>query len=181
MVKKSKLKSKRTSKPNKSHKGLIAGLSIGGVVALIAGALVVMYFLGVFGDLFKKKSKPRVNDKRGSSTSNTDPSTMNLVDVPGFIDGQTDKTQPVLLGTGPSKPQQVEGEYNINTYPKCKGEKYAGGFDGCKGQSAESQGPQYAWAQGMSKRGNNLWVQCPERENYKFISEAYICRDSYHT
>ena len=55
MVKKSKLKSKRTSKPKKSHKGLIAGLSIGGVVALIAGALVVMYFLGVF----KKKSKPR--------------------------------------------------------------------------------------------------------------------------
>ena len=61
--KKSKSKSKRTSKPRTSHKGLIAGLSIGGVVALIVGALVVMYFLGVFDDLFKKKSKPRVNDK----------------------------------------------------------------------------------------------------------------------
>tara|TARA_B100000900_G_C20531992_1_gene696742 strand:- start:672 stop:1349 length:678 start_codon:yes stop_codon:yes gene_type:complete len=62
----SKRKSKRTSKPRTSHKGLIAGLSIGGVVALIAGALVVMFFMGVFDDLFKKKSKPpRVNDKRG--------------------------------------------------------------------------------------------------------------------
>ena len=179
MVKKSKLKSKRkskrTSKPRTSHKGLIAGLSIGGVVALIAGALVVMYFLGVFGDLFKKKSKPRVNDKRGSSRSNTDPSTMNLVDVPGFIDGQTDKTQPVLLGTGPSKPQQVEGEY-----PACRGVLYPGN-DGCKGMGAPNQGPQYAWAQGMSKRGNNLWVQCPERENDKFTSQAHLCRGPYHT
>lgn len=61
----SKRKSKRTSKPRTSHKGLIAGLSITGVVALIAGALVVMYLMGVFDDLFKKKSKPRVNDKRG--------------------------------------------------------------------------------------------------------------------
>ena len=60
---KSKSKSKRTSKPRTSRIGLIAGLSIGGVVALIVGALVLMYFMGVFGDLFKKKSKPRVNDK----------------------------------------------------------------------------------------------------------------------
>tara|TARA_X000000950_G_scaffold287778_1_gene401590 strand:- start:13088 stop:13717 length:630 start_codon:yes stop_codon:yes gene_type:complete len=56
MVKKSK--SKRTSKPRTSHKGLIAGLSIVGVVALIAGVLVVLYLTGVFDDLFKKKSKP---------------------------------------------------------------------------------------------------------------------------
>jgi len=61
MAKKSKSKSKSKSKlsskskPRTSHKGLIAGLSIGGVVALIAGALVVLYLTGVLEKIFKKK------------------------------------------------------------------------------------------------------------------------------
>ena len=79
MVKKSKSrsKSKRSSKSKSrsSHKGLIAGLSIGGVVALIAGVLVVLYLTGVLEKIFKKKSKPRVNDKRGTSDKRG-PSTM---------------------------------------------------------------------------------------------------------
>tara|TARA_Y100001958_G_scaffold158790_1_gene157761 strand:+ start:2339 stop:3040 length:702 start_codon:yes stop_codon:yes gene_type:complete len=110
----SKRKSKRTSKPRTSHKGLIAGLSITGVVALIAGALVVMYLMGVFDDLFKKKSKPRVNDKRGPSSSNKDLSTMNLVNIPGFIDGQTDKTQSGLLGS-------VRKRSILDTFDKTNG------------------------------------------------------------
>ena len=107
---KSKSKSKRTSKPRTSHKGLIAGLSIGGVVVLIAGALVVMFFMGVFDDLFKKNGKPRVNDKR----SNTDPSNMNLVDIHGFIDGRTDETQPGLLGS-------VRKRSMLDTFDKTNG------------------------------------------------------------
>ena len=45
-----------------AKKGLIIGLSVGSVVV---GVLVLMFFMGVFDDLFKKKSKPRVNYKRG--------------------------------------------------------------------------------------------------------------------
>ena len=68
-----------------------------------------MYLMGVF----KKNSKPRVNNKRGPSKSNTDPSTMNLVDVPGFIDG----TQPVLLGSGRrSMLDTFETSYDSNLY-----------------------------------------------------------------
>ncbi len=61
MVKKSKSrsKSKRTSKSKSrtSHKGLITGLSIGGIAVLIAGALVVLYLTGVLEKIFKKESR----------------------------------------------------------------------------------------------------------------------------
>ena len=74
---KSKSKSKRTSKSkSKTSKGLIAGLSIGGVVVLIAGTLVVLHFMGVFDKLFKKKpSKSNTHKncrglKKGGSIDN---------------------------------------------------------------------------------------------------------------
>lgn len=55
MVKKSKSKRSSKSKPRTSHKGLIAGLTAGGIAVLIAGALVVLYLTGVLEKIFKKK------------------------------------------------------------------------------------------------------------------------------
>tara|TARA_X000000950_G_scaffold281595_1_gene378689 strand:+ start:1136 stop:1654 length:519 start_codon:yes stop_codon:yes gene_type:complete len=88
MVKKSKSrsKSKRSSKSKSrsSHKGLIAGLSIGGVVALIAGALVVLYLTGVLEKIFKKKPRGK---PRGKSDINPIPT---LPDGPNIIPGVPD-------------------------------------------------------------------------------------------
>ena len=56
-----------TKSKKKVSKKLIAGLTAGGVAALIVGVLVVLYFTGVFGDLFKKKPALKPFKPSGSS------------------------------------------------------------------------------------------------------------------